>query len=37
MYPPMFLVIMLPLALLPYNGALIVWTLVGLAVYLTMM
>ncbi len=36
-YPPMFLVIVLPLALLPYNGALTAWTLVGLTVYLTVM
>ena len=33
----MFLAIVLPLALLPYNGALIVWTLVGLAAYLIVM
>jgi alpha-1,2-mannosyltransferase len=35
-YPPMFLTIILPLALLPYSGALIVWTIVGLAAYLIM-
>jgi alpha-1,2-mannosyltransferase len=34
-YPPMFLVIVLPLAILPYSGALILWTLVGMAAYLT--
>jgi alpha-1,2-mannosyltransferase len=34
LYPPVFLVIVLPLSLLPYNGALIVWTLIGLAAYL---
>ncbi|HKN12354.1 MAG TPA: glycosyltransferase family 87 protein [Candidatus Binatus sp.] len=36
-YPPMFLVIVLPLSILPYNDALILWTLVGLAAYLTVM
>jgi len=35
-YPPMFLTIIFPLAILPYSGALIVWTLVGLAAYLSM-
>jgi alpha-1,2-mannosyltransferase len=35
-YPPMFLAIILPLAILPYSGALIVWTIVGLAAYLGM-
>jgi alpha-1,2-mannosyltransferase len=34
-YPPMFLAIVLPLSILPYNGALILWTLVGTAAYLT--
>jgi alpha-1,2-mannosyltransferase len=33
LYPPVFLVIVLPLSLLPYNGSLIVWTLVGLVAY----
>ena len=36
-YPPMFLAIVLPLSLLPYNGSLIVWTLVGLTAYLIVM
>jgi len=35
-YPPMFLVIALPLSLLSYNGSLILWTLVGMSAYLTM-
>jgi alpha-1,2-mannosyltransferase len=35
-YPPMFLAMILPLALLPYSGAMVVWTLVGLAAYLSM-
>ncbi len=36
-YPPMFLAMLLPLSLLPYSGALIVWTLLGVAAYLTVM
>ncbi len=36
-YPPVFLAIVLPLSLLPYNGSLIVWTLVGLTAYLIVM
>jgi len=36
-YPPVFLAMVLPLALLPYNAALIVWTVVGLAAYLIVM
>ena len=36
-YPPVFLVMVLPLSLLPYNAALIVWTVVGLAAYLIVM
>jgi len=33
-YPPMFLALVLPLSLLPYKSALLVWTLAGLAAYL---
>lgn len=33
-YPPTFLAMVLPLSLLPYEGALIAWTLAGLAAYL---
>jgi alpha-1,2-mannosyltransferase len=33
-YPPMFLAIVLSLSMLPYSGALIVWTLMGLTAYL---
>src|ERR1700722_16489346 len=36
-YPPVFLTMVLPLALLPYNAALIVWSVVGLAGYLIVM
>jgi alpha-1,2-mannosyltransferase len=36
-YPPMFLVIALPLSKLSYNGALILWTLVGMSAYLIVM
>jgi len=35
-YPPMFLAMILPLALLPYSGAMVVWTLVGVTAYLSM-
>jgi alpha-1,2-mannosyltransferase len=36
-YPPTFLAMVLPLSLLPYEGALIAWTLAGLAAYLFVM
>jgi hypothetical protein len=36
-YPPMFLALVFPLSLLPYNSSLIVWTLVGLTAYLIVM
>src|SRR5580704_17890664 len=35
LYPPVFLVMVLPLSLLPYNASLVVWTLVGLAAYVS--
>ncbi len=35
-YPPMFLAMIVPLAMLPYSGAMIVWTLVGVTAYLSM-
>ena len=34
LYPPVFLFIVLPLSLLPYNFSLIAWTLFGVALYL---
>jgi alpha-1,2-mannosyltransferase len=37
LYPPPFLLIVLPLSLLPYSSSLIVWTFVGLATYTTVM
>ncbi len=36
-YPPMFLAIVLPLSLLPYDSSLLVWTLIGMAAYLIVM